>query len=299
MFQKIEELKDSAILKGKKRIAIAAAEDSYVIGAIKKAKELGVIAPIFVGDKNIIKQIGIRENNEVDENEIVHIPDNEQACMEAIRLVSNGNADILMKGLVPTGIFLKQVVKEEYNLLTGNLLSHFALFESPNYHKLFGLSDAAMNISPTLDEKASIVRNAVDVMHLLGLTCPKVAVLAAVEKVNPKMTATIDANELKLMAKKGLFGVCLVDGPLALDNAISAEAAHHKGIESLVAGEADILIAPDLQSGNILYKSLDFLGKARCAAIVAGSRVPIVLTSRADSEETKFLSIILGVLCSR
>ncbi len=298
MFRKINEIIDKAVAKGKKRIAIAVAEDNYVIGAIKHAKELGVISPIFVGNLPEIKKLAKNEGLVINESEIIDIPDMEKACIKAIELVSSGNADILMKGLIPTNIFLKHILNKEYNLLSGKLLSHFALFESPFYHKLFGLSDAAMNISPTLEEKAAILKNSVDIFHLLGFEKPKVAILAAIEKINSKMIATTDAVELKKMADRGVFGNCFVDGPLALDNAVSPEAAKHKGITSKVAGDADILIAPDIQAGNILYKSLSFLGNAHCGAIIAGSRVPIVLTSRADSEETKFLSILLGVLCS-
>lgn len=298
MFQKIDELITLAIAKGRKRVVIAAAEDNYVLEAILKAQRLGVIAPIFVGNQSKILELAQSIGLETKDSDIIHEPDNDKACFEAVKLVSIGKSDILMKGLVPTGTFLKYVISKDFNLLTGNLLSHFALFESPFYHKLFGLSDAAMNISPNLEEKASILKNAVSVFHMLGIEYPKVAVLAAIEKTNPKMIATTDAHELKLMSEQGFMGKCIVDGPLALDNAISLESAIHKGIVSQVAGDADILIAPDIQAGNILYKSLNLLGNARCAAIIAGSRVPIVLTSRSDSEETKFLSILLGVLCT-
>jgi phosphate butyryltransferase len=299
MFRKIDDLKELALQKGRKRLTIAVAEDNNILGAVMVAKNLGVIAPIFIGDKEIIKRISLEEDFIIGESEIVNEPDHEKACMLAAQIVSEGKADILMKGLIQTGTFLKSILHKEFNLLTGNLLSHFAIFESPYYHKLFALSDAAMNIAPTLDEKTSITKNAIEIMRFLGVEVPKVAIITAVETVNPKMLATVDAHELKLKAENGEFGSCFVDGPLALDNAISIEAAKHKGINSLVAGDADILIAPDIQSGNILYKSLNFLGNARCAAIIAGAKIPVVLTSRADSEESKFLSILLGVLCSR
>ncbi len=298
MITKLEELIPLAKGKGTKRLAVAAAEDIYVLNAIHNATELGLIAPIFIGSKtNILssaKMAGVR----ILEKNIVDRPSTDLACKEAVGLVANGEAEILMKGQVSTNILLKHVVSKEYGLLSGNLLSHLAIFESPLYHKLFGLSDAAMNIAPDLTEKKDILVNAVSAFHSLGIQNPKVALLAAVEKVTPKMQTTLDAAALKVMCERGQVGKCIVDGPLALDNAISLEAARHKQIVSDVAGDADILIAPDIDSGNILYKSLSFLGNTKCAAIIVGGKSPIVLTSRADSEENKFLSIALGVLTS-
>ncbi len=299
MITKLDELIPLAKKKGIKRLAIAAAEDIDVLNAINKAKELGFIAPIFIGYKPNILNAALTAGITINDNEIINCPEINQASKEAVKMVSDGNADILMKGKVPTNILLKHVVSKEYGLLSGQLLSHLAVFESPVYHKLFGLTDAAMNIKPDLNEKVKIISNAVSAFQALGITVPKVALLAAVEKVNPKMTTTVEAAALKVMGERGQLGKCLVDGPLALDNAISADAAKHKQIESCVAGDADILIAPDIDSGNMLYKSLSFLGSARCAAIILGSKSPIVLTSRADSEENKFLSIVLGVLTSK
>ncbi len=299
MIQSLNELLELAKKQNTKRLAIAAAEDKYVMNAIAQAKELGLIAPIFIGNKEKIiktaKEVGIS----ISDDEIVDSQNANHACIEAVKMVAEGKADLLMKGLVSTGVLLKHVVSKEYGLLSGKLLSHLAIFESPNYHKLLGLSDAAMNIAPTLNEKISILLNATEAFRAIGIDQPKVAILAAVEKVNPKMEATTDAATIKVMAERGQLGKCIVDGPLALDNAISPEAAKHKGIVSPVAGDADILITPDINSGNVLYKSLSFLGNAKCAAIIVGSIVPIVLTSRADTEETKFLSIALGVLTSK
>ncbi len=298
MIRNLDELTEQAKKRNTKTLAIAAAEDMYLMNAIAKAKELGLIAPIFIGDKIKIQETAKKTGIHIAEKEILDTPNSNLACIEAVKLVSRGKAEMLMKGLVSTGILLKHVVSKEYGLLSGRLLSHLAVFESPNYPKLLGLSDAAMNISPTVDEKASIIQNAAQAFKALGVNEPKIAVLAAIEKVNAKMEATTDAAILKVMGDRKQLGNCIVDGPLALDNAISPEAAAHKGIKGPVAGDADILIAPDLNSGNVLYKSLGFLGNARCAAIIVGSKAPIVLTSRADSEETKFLSIVLGVLTS-
>lgn len=299
MIRSLDELLENAKNQNTKKLAIAAAEDKYVMNAIAKAKELGLIAPIFIGNKEKIEEIAKEVGISITPDEIVDCTNANQACIEAVKMVAEGKADLLMKGLVSTGVLLKHVVSKEYGLLSGKLLSHLAIFESPSYHKLLGLSDAAMNIAPTLEEKAGILQNAAGAFRAIGTEEPKVAVLSAVEKVNPKMEATTDAAILKGMAERGQLGKCIVDGPLALDNAISEEAANHKGISGPVAGDADILITPDINSGNVLYKSLSFLGNARCAAIIVGSIAPIVLTSRADSEETKFLSIALGVLTSK
>jgi phosphate butyryltransferase len=294
MISNLSLLLEEATRKNTKVLAIAAAEDKYVMNAILKAKELGLIKPIYIGNQDKIQSIATSLDISITSNEIIHCPDSTEACIKAVKMVSEGKADLLMKGLVSTGTLLKQVVSKEYGLLSGKLLSHLAIFESPNYHKLLGLTDAAMNIAPSLDDKAAILENAIRAFHAIGIVEPKAAVLAAVEKVNPKMPATTDAIKLKELRIKG----CTIDGPFALDNAISKEAAAHKGITGIVAGDADILLAPDLNSGNVLYKSLSFLGNARCAAIIVGSKVPIVLTSRADAEETKFLSIALAVLTS-
>lgn len=279
-----------------KKLAIAAAEDKYVMNAIAKARDEKLIIPYFIGNKDKITTIASELNIVISDNEIINTSNDNQACIEAVKLVSENKADLLMKGLVSTGNLLKHVISKDYGLLTGKLLSHLAIFESPNYHKLLGLTDAAMNIAPSLEEKAVILTNAVRIFQALGISKPKTAILTAVEKVNPKIPATTDAAILKTMCERGQLGNCIVDGPLALDNAISKEAAEHKGIFGEVAGDADLLIAPDLNTGNVLYKALSFLGNAKCAAIITGSKAPIILTSRADTEETKFLSIVLGIV---
>lgn len=296
MISTLSQLLQEAKNRTTKKLAIAAAEDKYVLNAIVKAEIEGLITPIYIGDSQKIITLSKELNITIAPSSIIDIKDRNLACEKAVKLVTEGKADLLMKGLVSTGALLKHVISKDYGLLSGKLLSHLAIFQSPNYHKLLGLTDAAMNISPTLDDKAAILRNAVGVFHSLGILSPKTAILTAVEKVNPKMPATTDAAILKGMCERKQLANCLVDGPLALDNAISKEAARHKGITGDVAGDADILIAPDLNTGNVLYKALSFLGNAKCAAIITGSNAPIILTSRADSEETKFLSIALGVI---
>ncbi len=210
-------------------------------------------------------------------------------------MIADGKARILMKGLVSTGVLMKAFLDKELGLTKGNLLSHVALFESPYYHKIICVTDAALNISPDMNEKVVIIQNAVNLYHALGIALPKVGILAAIETVNPKMEATLHAAAFKTMNQRNQITGCIIDGPFALDNAVSAEAAAHKNIISDVAGDVDILVTPEINSGNILYKSLIFLGGAITAAVITGGAVPVVLTSRADSEKSKYLSIALAV----
>jgi len=200
-----------------------------------------------------------------------------------------------MKGMVSTSPLLKAVLDKETGLRKEKVLSHIAFFESPYYHKIFGVTDAAMNIAPNLDEKLAIVKNAVEAFHKLGVKTPRVAAIGAVEVVNPKMEATVHAAALTQMNRRGQIKNCIIDGPLALDNAVSKESAEHKGIKSYVAGECDIILVPDINSGNILYKSIVFIGGGISASVIMGAKAPIVLTSRSDSEKSKFLSIALAV----
>jgi phosphate butyryltransferase len=199
-----------------------------------------------------------------------------------------------MKGMVQTSDFLRAILNKEAGLRNSDLLSHIGFFEMPAYHKIIALTDAAQNIAPDFNEKIAIIKNAVDMFHHLGNTNPKVAILTAVESVNPKMQATVDAAMLTMMNKRGQIKGCVIDGPLAFDNAISKEAAEHKGIISEVAGESDLLVAPDIEAGNVLYKSFTFFGKGTVAAVVLGAKVPIVLTSRSDSDRSKLSSIALA-----
>ena len=203
-----------------------------------------------------------------------------------------------MKGLVGTGPMLKAVLDKENGLRKGATLSHVALFETQFYHKLLGVTDAAMNVAPEFEEKVSMVQNAIEVFHKLGITEPKVAIVCAVETVNPKMEATVHAAMLTQMNRRKQIKGCIIDGPLALDNAVSAESAHHKGIVSDVAGDVDLIVTPEIISGNVLYKSMNFLGGATTAAVIMGAKVPIVLTSRADSEKSKLMSIALAAAIS-
>ncbi|HLO57621.1 MAG TPA: bifunctional enoyl-CoA hydratase/phosphate acetyltransferase [Bacteroidales bacterium] len=298
ILKNLEQLLEQAEKKGRKRLVVAAAQDEDVLLAVKAAVEKKLVEPVLVGNRDeiisILKAIGLDSSS----FQILHEPDKNLACQLAVQLIRQGNGDILMKGIVTTGMLVKAILDKEKGLLKGMLLSHVAFFQSKYYPKVICVTDAALNIAPNVNEKAAIIRNAVSVCHKIGIEKPLVAVLAAVETVNPKMEATVHAEILTGMQKQSQIEGCIVEGPLALDNAVSEEAAHHKGLTSDVAGHADVLLVPDLNSGNILYKSLNFLGGAVCAAVVAGAAVPVVLTSRADEDRSKFLSIALAVALS-
>lgn len=298
MLKSLTTLLELAKQKGVCRIAVAAAADKHVLDAIMMAKQEGFADPILVGEKPAIESIAAEIGFKLDGVTIIDITDPFKASVEAVALIRNGKADILMKGLVGTGPMLKAVLDKEIGLRKGATLSHVALFETQFYHKLIGVTDAAMNVAPEFDEKVSMVQNAVEVFHKLGIQEPKVAIVCAVETVNPKMEATVHAAMLTLMNRRKQIKGCIIDGPLALDNAVSAESAHHKGIISDVSGDVDLIVTHDINSGNVLYKSLNFLGGATTAAAIMGAKVPIVLTSRADSERSKLMSIALAAAIS-
>lgn len=294
MLKSLTTLLEKAKQKGVCRIAIAAAADKHVLDAIKMAKNEGFAEPVLIGEKTAIERIASEIGFDLKNVAVTDIADPYKASVEAVSMIRNGKADILMKGLVGTGPMLKAVLDKENGLRKGATLSHVALFETPYYHKLLGVTDAAMNVAPEFEEKVSLVLNAIEVFHKLGISEPKVAVIGAVETVNPKMEATVHAAMLTQMNRRKQIKGCIIDGPLALDNAVSAESAQHKGIVSDVAGDVDLIVTPDINSGNVLYKSMNFLGGATTAAVIMGARVPIVLTSRADSEKSKLMSIALA-----
>ena len=283
----------------KKKLVVAAAQDQHSMGAIVRAWKDNVIEPVLVGDKESILNISAENNYDITGVSIVNEPDIEMATQLAVRMVNNHQGDILMKGKVGTSILLKCVLNREWGLRTGNMLSHFALFEVDTYHKVIAVTDVAMNISPNLQDKIAIINNSVGCLVKLGYHMPKVAILGAVEMVNENMEATLHAALLSKMNQRDQIKDCIIDGPLAFDNAVSLESAKHKGIRSEVAGDTDLLLMPDIEVGNVLYKSLVFFAKARVAAVILGARVPIVLTSRSDSEQAKFDSILLAAAASR
>jgi len=284
--------------KGPKRIAVAAANDEDVLKAIKISLDENICIPILVGDKKLIQSISMQIGLDLSKVEIIDEKDNKEASIKAVSLVSSGKADIVMKGLVDTSIILKAILDKEIGLRTGNILSHVAVFETKTYHKILFVTDAAMNIAPNTDEKRQILENTLKLTSSLDIKNPKVAVICAKEKVNPKMQATLDAQELVELNKSGKLTDCIVAGPFALDNAISKEAAKLKGLDNPVAGDADILLMPNIEAGNVLYKSLTYFAESESAGILLGARAPIVLTSRADSDKAKLNSIALAVLCA-
>lgn len=284
--------------RGPKIVSVACAHDEDVLLSIKVAMEEGIITPILVGDEIKIREIAKEIKLKLDDVKIINEADKVLASRKATELVSSGEAHILMKGLVDTSIIMKQVLDKEIGLRTNKLISHVAVFDVATYHKVFLVTDAAMNIAPDLAQKKDIIENSVELARALDIDMPKVAVLAAKESVSPKMEATVHAAELANMNKDSIIKDCIVDGPFALDNAISKESAKIKGIDSVVAGDADILLAPDIEAGNVLYKALSFLANAASAGLILGAKAPIVLTSRADNQEAKLNSIVLSVLMS-
>jgi phosphate butyryltransferase len=287
-----------AIESGCKIISVAAAHDKDVLKAVKAAENKGIVKPILIGNESEIKRISGEINFDVSNIEIINSNDIEETCLKAVEIVSSKKADILMKGMVDTSIILKAVLNKEVGLRTGSILSHAAVFFAEKYHKMLIVTDAAMNIAPDLEKKKKILENAVEFAHSLGIKTPKCAVVCAKEKADKSMLHTIDADELVKMNNKGEIKGCVVGGPFALDNAISKEAASHKGITHEVAGDADILLMPTIEAGNILYKALSFLSNSESAGIILGAAAPIVLTSRADTDIAKLNSIALSALHS-
>jgi len=283
----------------RKKLVLAAAQDQQSLGAVVKAWKDNIIEPILIGDKEGIQNICESYNYDITGLKIINEPNMEMSVELAVRMVSSKKADILMKGKIGTSTLLKCVLNKEWGLRTGNLLSHFALFEVETYHKVIAVTDVAMNIAPNLQEKIAIVNNSVGCLIKLGYIMPKIAVLGAVEMVNENMEATLHAALLSKMNQRDQIKNCIIDGPLAFDNAISLESAQYKGIKSEVAGDTDLLLMPDIEVGNVLYKSLVFFAKAKVASIILGAMVPIVLTSRSDSEQAKFDSILLSAAASK
>ena len=272
-------------------------ERSALAGAAEAAAA-GLIEPIYVGPKQRIAEIAREDQIDLGSADIVDAPHSHGAAERAVALVREGRAELLMKGSLHTDEILAAVVARDSGLRTGRRISHVFIMDVPTYHKVLIVTDAAINIAPSLEDKVDICQNAIDLAVSLGLKQPKVAILAAVETVNSKMSATLDAAALCKMAERGQIKGALLDGPLAFDNAISRDAARTKGIKSEVAGDPDILVAPDLEAGNILAKLLSFLANADSAGLVVGARVPIILTSRADSVRARIASCAVAMLAA-
>lgn len=285
-------------LKGieRKKVAVAVAQDEPVLEAIKEAMNQGFADAILVGNEIKIKEIAEKIDMDLSKFEIINEVNDKKAALLAVELVSTGKADMVMKGLVDTATFLRSVLNKEVGLRKGKLMSHVAVFDVEGIDRLVFLTDAAFNTYPDLKAKVDMVNNSVKVAKACGIDTPKVAALCAVEVVNPDMPATVDAALLAKMNDRGQIKGCLVDGPFALDNAISEEAAEHKGVRGDVAGKADILLLPNIDSANVMYKTLTYMSNSKNGGLLVGTSAPVILTSRADSFETKVNSIALAAL---
>lgn len=282
---------------GTKKVAVAVAQDSAVLEAVKAAKERKIADAILVGDEAKIKEIASSMNMDLSGFEIINVEDTTQAALTAVKLVHEGKADMYMKGLIDTKGFLKSVLDKEVGLRTGKPLSHVCVFDIEGIDHLLFLTDVAFIPYPTLEDKINIIHNTLEITSACGIENPKVAPLAAVEVVNPKMPATVEADELTQMNQRGEITGCIVDGPLSLDLAIDAEAAKHKGATGrAIQGDADILLFPDIHAGNLVYKCLVHTAKVVNGNILTGTKAPVILTSRSDDFETKVNSIALGAV---
>lgn len=298
MVKSLRDIVELAKARGTRTCVVVAAEDPEVLLAVDEAVNCGIAKSILIGNLHKIEEAAGIAGVDMSKHELVEEDDPPTAARKGVKLVSEGEANLVMKGLVSTSDVLKAVLSKDGGLRTGRLLSHMSVFEMPGKDRVAIFSDGAMNIAPSLEEKVEITQNAINVAHVLGMSNPRVAIIAAIEYLNSDMQATIDAACISKMAERGQIKGGIVDGPLALDNAVSPESARIKGIRSPVAGWADILIMPDIEAGNVFYKTLVYMASACCASIVAGAGAPVVLTSRSDSHASKFYSLALGIAVS-
>ncbi|HLG28078.1 MAG TPA: phosphate butyryltransferase [Paenisporosarcina sp.] len=282
-------------------VAVASAADLEVLEAVSMALEHDMASFRLYADEHKLKGMMIQHFPHLLNHPKIftqHVKDDQRAAIAAVKSVHLNEANVLMKGHISTAVILKAVLNPDFGLRTGSVLSHVAAFEINGFDRLIFVTDAAMNIAPDLAQKAQIIQNAVMVAHSVGVRNPVVAPLAAVETVNPSMQPTLDAAALVAMNNRGQIKGCIIDGPVALDNAISVEAAHHKGLTGQHAGQADILLVPNIEAGNILYKSLVYFARAKVGAVIVGAKAPIVLTSRSDNAESKLNSLALAICSS-
>lgn len=282
---------------GKKTVAVSVAQDEAVLEAVQEAKKRGIADAILVGDEGKIREIAASIHMDLSGYEIIHEPDMIQASLTAVKLAHDGKADMYMKGLIDSKNFLRSVLDKEVGLRTGSTLSHVCVFEIPGIERLLFLTDVAFMTYPTLEDKIQIIKNTLPVCKACGVDMPKVAPLAAVEVVNPKMQVTVEADELTRMCESGEITGCIVDGPLSLDLAIDPEAAKHKGAtDRKIQGDADVLLFPDIHAGNLVYKAIVHMVKVKNGCILTGTKVPVILTSRSDTFETKVNSLALAAV---
>ncbi len=286
---------------GRKKIAVSVAQDEAVLEAVREAKKRGIADAVLVGDEEKIRGIASSMGMDLGDYEIIHEPDVVAASLKAVKLAHDGVVDMYMKGIIDTKNFLKSVLDKEVGLRTGGALSHVCVFEIPGVDRLLFLTDVAFMTYPTLEDKVHIIRNTLPVCRACGIDLPKVAPLAAVEVVNPKMPVTVEAAELTRMCGEGKLAGCIVDGPLSLDLAIDPEAAKHKGAtDRKIQGDADVLLFPDIHAGNLVYKALvHTVPGVKNGCILTGTKVPVILTSRSDTFETKVNSIALAAVVAQ
>ena len=280
-----------------KKVSVAAAQDEAVLEAVIEAKKRGIADAVLVGDAAKMQEIADARGFDISSFEIIDEPDMMEAALKAVKLAHDGKVDMYMKGLVDTKNFLKSVLDKEVGLRTGSALSHVAVFEIEGFDRLLFLTDVAFMTYPTLEDKVNIINNTIPVVNACGVECPKIAPLAAVEVVNPKMPCTVEAAELVKMNEEGVITDCIIDGPLSLDLACDPEAAKHKGATNRkIQGDADVLLFPDIHGGNFVYKALTHLVETKNGGILTGTKVPVILTSRSDTFETKVNSIALAAV---
>ncbi len=287
----VELVKD---IDGVKKVAVVCAHDEHTMEAVQKAENEGLVKSVLIGKSAEIKGILKKLDFQKEDSEIIDVEGDLETSYKAVEIIREGKADFIMKGKIQTGDLLKAVVDKEKGLRTGKVMSHIAFNEVPNYHKLIATTDGGMMMYPDLAKKKQILENAVDTLISLGYEKPKVAALAAVEKVNPKMPESVDAGALKDMYLNGELENCIVEGPISYDLTMSKESAEIKGFESPVTGDADIMLVPNITVGNILGKSLIYSAGAKMAGFIVGAKVPIVLTSRGSTSEEKYLSLVLS-----
>ena len=283
----------------KKRMAVAVAADLHTLQAVYHARKEGIADPVLVGDKEEILSITKEMKETIDEKDVYDEKDPVKACEKAVSLVREGNADFLMKGKIDTAVILKAVVNKEHGLGTGRLMSHFTMFEVPAYHKILLPVDGGMVTYPDVNQKKEIIENTVSTLIYMGYDCPKVGVVTCVEKVNKKMPETIEARELQEMNERGEIKDCIVEGPISLDIALRKDIADYKGYKGKIGGDVDVIVCPNIHTGNILGKSLAILGGAKMAGFIVGAKCPIVMVSRGSSAEEKYLSIVIATAAAR
>ena len=299
MFRNLDDLVASAIGLGPVRIAVAAGHDPDVIESLQLAREMGLAKAVLVGDRKKIEPMAAAAGLRLDPEHLIHQPDESAAARQAIGLVRDGAADLLMKGKINTSVLIRAVLNREKGLRTGRQLSQVIVFQVPGIDRLMIMTDAAINLAPELAQKAEICRNAMHVAHALGIEEPNVALLCALEFVNPAMPATVDAAALTMMNRRGQLKGGYVEGPIALDVPMSRFAADRKGIETPLVENTDVFIAPDIEAANILYRAILYMAGGESGGIVVGAKVPLILLSRAETPETKIRSIAIGRLVAQ